>query len=149
MRFKLQHIIWLITLVCVASSCHPQRSAHTQAIKPSIKTTSTTLNLPPHTSTISYKQERRFNELFLEAIRQKEADHIDAEYELLDAALKLNPNASEAIYEMGLLKLSYSSFSDTLSRAQGDSLRHKAVRIDNKNVYYKEALATYLANSAK
>lgn len=146
MRFKLQHIIWLITIVCVASSCHTQRSAHTQA---SINAAATTPNLPSHALAISYKQERRFNELFLEAIRQKEADHIDAEYELLDAALKLNPNASEAIYEMGLLKLSYSPFSDTLSRAQGDSLLHKAVRIDNKNVYYKEALATYLANSAR
>ncbi len=149
MRFKLQHIIWLITIVCVASSCHTQRSAHTQSAQASINAAATTPNLPSHALAISYKQERRFNELFLEAIRQKEADHIDAEYELLDAALKLNPNASEAIYEMGLLKLSYSPFSDTLSRAQGDSLLHKAVRIDNKNVYYKEALATYLANSAR
>ena len=100
-------------------------------------------------TTLSYDKQRRFDELFLEAIRQKEAEHIDAEYELLDAALSINPNATEALYEMGVLKLSFSTYSDTLSRAQGDSLLRKAVNIEPRNVYYKETLATYLANSAK
>lgn len=98
---------------------------------------------------LSYAQQRRFNELFLEAIRQKQAEHIDAEFELLDAALSINPNATEAIYEMGVLKLSFSTYSDTLSRAQGDSLLRKAVALAPDNVYYKETLATYLANCAK
>lgn len=97
---------------------------------------------------LTYAQQRRFNEFFLEAIRQKEAEHIDAESELLDAALRINPNAPEALYEMGVLKLSYTSYSDTLGRTLGDSLLRKAVKAEPQNVYFKETLATYLANNA-
>ena len=50
---------------------------------------------------------------------------------------------------MGVLKLSYTTYSDTLSRQQGDSLLRKAVQLAPDNPYYKETLATYLANSAK
>ena len=46
---------------------------------------------------VNYAAGRRFDALFLEAIRQKEAEHIDAEYELLDAALKIRPDAPEAL----------------------------------------------------
>lgn len=98
---------------------------------------------------VNYAAGRRFDALFLEAIRQKEAEHIDAEYELLDAALKIRPDAPEALYEMGVLKLSYSMYSDTLSRAQGDTLLRRAVELEPGNCYFKETLATYLANSAK
>lgn len=91
---------------------------------------------------------RRYNELFLEAIRQKEAEHIDAEFELLNGAIALCPEAAEANYEMGVLKLSYSTYSDTLSRQEGDSLLRKAVRLAPENLSYKETLGTYLANSA-
>lgn len=98
---------------------------------------------------VNYAAGRRFDALFLEAIRQKEAEHIDAEYELLDAALKIRPDAPEALYEMGVLKLSYSMYSDTLSRAQGDTLLRRAVELEPSNRYFKETLATYLANSAK
>lgn len=96
-----------------------------------------------------YYKERRYNELFLEAVRQKEAERVDAQYELLDAALRLNPRAPEALYEMAMLKLSYSAYSDSVSRAQGDSLLWEAVRLAPGNLYYKESLATHLANNAK
>ena len=98
---------------------------------------------------VSYEDKRRFDKLFLEAIRQKEADHIDAEYELLAEALKIRPLAPEALYEMGVLKLSYSAYSDTIARAQGDTLLHKAVEIEPTNLYFKETLGTYLANAAQ
>ena len=48
---------------------------------------------------------RRFNELFLESVRQKELERIDAQFELLEAALKICPDAPEALYEMALIKL--------------------------------------------
>lgn len=98
---------------------------------------------------VDYERSRRFNELFLEAVRQKELEHIDATYELLDAALRIHPNASEAVYEMGALKLSFAGFSDSLLRAQGDSLLHRAVELEPGNSYYKEMLAIYLANNAR
>lgn len=99
--------------------------------------------------TLSYTERRRYDKLFLEAVRQKHLEHIDAQYQLLDAALKINPYAGEALYEMALLKLSYTAYSDTLSRAEGDSLLRKAVALSPDNRYYKETLATYYANSAK
>ena len=71
-------------------------------------------------SPLSYAQQRQFDELFLESVRQKETEHIDAQFELLNAALQINPLADEALYEMGVLKLSYTTYSDTLSRQQGD-----------------------------
>ena len=137
---------WLIgvcalLIVCALSACHTTKRAavpkaqHSQA-------------LTAQGGALTYAQQRRFNELFLEAIRQKEAEHIDAESELLEAALHINPNAPEALYEMGVLKLSYTSYSDTLGRALGDSLLRKAVKADPQNVYFKETLATYLANNA-
>ena len=137
---------WLIgvcalILICALSACHTTKRAavpkaqHSQA-------------LTAHGGGLTYAQQRRFNEFFLEAIRQKEAEHIDAESELLEAALRINPNAPEALYEMGVLKLSYTSYSDTLGRALGDSLLRKAVKADPQNVYFKETLATYLANNA-
>lgn len=137
---------WLIgvcalLIICVLSACRSTKHAaapkaqHSQA-------------LTAHGGGLTYAQQRRFNEFFLEAIRQKEAEHIDAESELLEAALRINPNAPEALYEMGVLKLSYTSYSDTLGRALGDSLLRKAVKTDPQNVYFKETLATYLANNA-
>lgn len=97
---------------------------------------------------LNYGRERRFNEIFLESLRQKYMDHIDAQYELLNEALKLNPDATEAIYEMGVLKLSYTAYSDTVSRAEGDSLLHRAVELEPNNLFYKETLATHYANRA-
>lgn len=93
--------------------------------------------------------DRRFNELFLEAICQKEAERLDAEYELLDQALRLKPDDPDACFEMGLLKLSASAYSDTLTRQEGDSLLHKAARLAPGNLHYRETLAIFLANNAK
>ena len=98
---------------------------------------------------VDYRTERAFNKLFLEAVRQKQREQIDAEFELLDAALRLKPAAPEAVYEMAVLKLSYSTYSDTLARAEGDSLLRRATELAPDNLYYKETLATYLANSAQ
>ena len=81
---------------------------------------------------ISYERSGRFNELFLESPAAKipSQNRIDAQYELLDKALQINPEASEAIFEMGMLKTAYASYSDTLTRAEGDSLLHRAVKLE-------------------
>lgn len=96
----------------------------------------------------SYEESRRFNMLFLEAIRQKEADHIDAEFELLGEALKIMPDAPEALYEMAVLRLSYSPYSDTLARREGERLLRRAIALSPDNLYFKETLGTYLTNLA-
>lgn len=50
---------------------------------------------------------------------------------------------------MGMLKTAYASYSDTLTRAEGDSLLHRAVKLEPNNLTYKEFLAIYYANKAK
>lgn len=93
--------------------------------------------------------ERRFRELFLESVRQKQLEHSDAEAELLQEALRLDPKAPEALYELGILKLTYSTYSDSISRQEGDSLLRLSTIYAPNNLYYKESLATYLANGAR
>ena len=131
--------ILLLSMLCVLASCGtraPRRPDAPQQVKAVVPDAE---EMPS----------RRFNELFLEAIRQKEAEHIDAEYELLARALRIAPDDADACYEMGLLQLSYAAYSDTIARAEGDSLLHKAVRLAPGNAHYKETLGTFLANSAR
>lgn len=107
-------------------------------------------SIPPTAATADQtaaERQRRFNEYYLEAIRQKEKEAYDAEYELLRAALRLCPDAPEALYEMGLLRLSFAGTADTLARAEGDSLLRRAVQLDPENLQYKELLANHLARS--
>lgn len=92
---------------------------------------------------------RRFNELFLESVRQKELERTDAQFELLEAALKICPDAPEALYEMALIKLTGTVYSDTLSRTEGDSMLQLAVRLEPENLSYKKTLGTYLANMTR
>ena len=132
----------LVALLALAASCGRHPLERTETANPP----HAGVSVPPPTA--AYSRPHRFNELFLEAIRQKEAERIDAEYELLDAALRIVPDASEALYEMAIIKLSFTTYSDTLSRAEGDSLLRRTVELEPDNLYYKETLGTYLANSA-
>lgn len=134
-----------VIVLCLLAACSSSKIV-TQGKRPQ---TVATHAVAATTAPLSYTQQRQFDELFLESVRQKEAEHIDAQYELLNVALQINPQADEALYEMGVLKLSYTTYSDTLSRQQGDSLLRRAVTLAPNNPYYKETLATYLANSAK
>lgn len=136
----------LLMLVCLLSACRtqPPRTA-----KPTDAFRQPKVAHQVAMTEADYRTERAFNKLFLEAVRQKQREQIDAEFELLDAALRLKPAAPEAVYEMAVLKLSYSTYSDTLARAEGDSLLRRATELAPDNLYYKETLATYLANSAQ
>jgi len=95
---------------------------------------------------LSYEDRRRFDGLFLEAVRQREHQRFDAEYELLRAALAINPSASEALYEMALLHLSLSSFSDSTHNHIGDSLLRRTVALDPHNRFFKETLGKLCAD---
>lgn len=94
---------------------------------------------------LSYEQQRHFDALFLEAIRQRERQNYDAEYELLAAALDINPAASEALYEMALLHLSLDNYSDSLHHSIGADLLRRAVRLDPQNKFFKETLGKLYA----
>lgn len=95
----------------------------------------------------TYAENRRFDELFLEAVRQKEKGNRDAQYELLRGALAVKPDAPEALYETALLTLSAAG-SDSLRRAEGEELLRRAVALAPKNKYYKLRLANHYAQRA-
>ncbi len=146
-------------LLCLLIGCSTSQKAtpntpsesstpHLEATPSATSEAKATSSAPTQRLPLTYAQQQHYNALFLEAIRQKQADHIDAQFELLNEALRLNPEASEAIYEMGILCLSYTAYSDTLMRHRGDSLLHRAVELEPRNLYYKETLATHLANTA-
>lgn len=98
---------------------------------------------------LNAEEQRKFNMLFLEAVRQKEKEKYDAEFELLNAALQLNPDAPEALFEMAQLKLTFGSMVDTLSRVEGDSLLRRAIALAPQNIDLKETLANQLAREGK
>lgn len=98
--------------------------------------------------TLSYEQQRRFNDLYLEAVRQREKNNYDASYDLLTGALELNPDASEAVFDMALLKIAQGGAFDTTLVNEGDSLLRRAVDLAPANRFYKETLANELIRRA-
>ena len=148
-RTTLHRIVLLLALLlCLLCACRTQ-APQQPSDSPGLSPLHPKASRREPVSALDYETRRRFDRLFLEAVRQKQKEAIDAEYELLRAALDIAPYAPEALYEMAVLKLSYSVYSDTLARAEGDSLLRQAVELDPDNLYYKETLATYLANSAR
>lgn len=97
---------------------------------------------------LSYEQQRRFDELFLEAMCRKQKGEHDAEYDLLAAALRINPDAPEALYELALLELERPAGTDSLHQWRCDSLLRRAVALDPTNKFYKSTLANFYINEA-
>lgn len=81
----------------------------------------------------------RYNEFFLESVRLREKGDYAASYELLRHALAINPNASEALYEMA--QISEQLYPD--SALVAEELYKKAVSLGEDNFYYMEALADF------
>lgn len=131
----------VVVTVCLASCASHHKTAGEEVTNNAAK--------PLAGKQLNEKEQRRFDMLFLEAVRQKEKEQYDAEYELLNAALRLNPDAPEALYEMAQLKLSLGSMVDTLSRAQGDSLLRRAIKLAPENIDLKETLANQMAREGK
>lgn len=97
------------------------------------------------TSVQTEQRNERFDALFLEASRRCALADYDAQYELLQAALAEQPEAPEALYELGRMKLIVSSSTDTVMRAEGEAQIRKAIKAMPERPYYKEFLADYLA----
>ena len=90
---------------------------------------------------LTYEQQRQFDMLYLESVNQRNQLHFDAEYELLDQALKINPKASEALFDMGQLLVASAPFGDSLQVAKGDSLLKLAVELEPSNGYMRRIVA--------
>ena len=134
--------VWCLATMLALSSCSSHRkAAANDSLAPDVQ--------PLVGKQLNAADQRQFNRLFLEAIRQKEKENYDAEYELLSEALLLNADAPEALYEMAQLKLSFGSMLDTLRRAEGDSLLRRAIALAPHDIDLQETLANQLANEGK
>ncbi len=92
---------------------------------------------------LGYEEQRRFDVLFLEAEVQLLAGRYDAAAELLRAALSINPDAPEALHELGVLQLSTAGFSDTLRIAESETMIRRAILLAPNNKDYKETLVQF------
>ena len=91
---------------------------------------------------LTKQQQRDFDKLFLEALRQKHNDNLAAARELLAAALDINPNASEALYELGKIETSnFSAKTDSLTVAMGDEMLLRAYQLEPSNPFFCRTLA--------
>lgn len=82
---------------------------------------------------------RKYNKFYLEAICQKAMMHYAAEQELLEHALKYNPTAAEAIYELAVLRAQNPLYSEE----ETDSLFCLALDLDSANNQYRWELARH------
>lgn len=90
---------------------------------------------------MSVEQQREYDKLYLEAICQKQKGNVDAAYEILQHALEVNPNASEALYEMAMIKLSFDARIDSVLVKEGEEMLQKAVQLEPSNPYFRATLA--------
>ena len=77
---------------------------------------------------LTVEQRRAFDKFYLEALRQKLKGNDDAAFELLNQALAINPNASEALYEQSRILLQLDLPQDSDLVAKGDAMLLKAYR---------------------
>ena len=90
---------------------------------------------------LSHDDSLRYNYYFLEAIRQQNAGHYDAAYDLLRRSLDINPQGAEAWYYLSM----YQSEMDQDSLAR-QSLEH-AASLSPKNSTYQERLGQYFLHT--
>lgn len=102
-------------------------------------------NAPKHTLTAEKQQ--RFNEVYLEGTRQRLRGDNASAYLLFEEALRLNPYAPEALYEMSVLvRESAVSWEDTLLIERADSLLERATVFMPQNRTFLLALADRYAD---
>lgn len=90
---------------------------------------------------LGVERQREYDKLYLEAVCQKMNGHIDAAFDILQHALEINPNASEALYEMAMIKLSLDARIDSALVKEGEQMLQKAVQLEPSNPYFRTTLA--------
>ena len=88
-------------------------------------------------SALSEEASRRFDYYYLEAVKSSLAGKHDDSFALLKHCLDINPDAPEALFDLGLY---YMGLSDS---AQCASHLSRAAELDSANIFYKEALASF------
>lgn len=127
--------LWLVAIAIGLAACGGKPAAALEGHA----------SLPVTPSAQTEQRNERFDALFLEALRRCAMGDYDAQYELLQAALAEQPEAPEALYELGRMKLMLTGSADTVLRAEGEAQIREAIKAMPERQYYKEFLADYLA----
>lgn len=90
---------------------------------------------------LSYEDSLRYNYFFLEALRQQNAGHYDAAFDLLSHCLDINPQSAEGWYFMSMYQSELNR--DSLSR----ECMERAAALSPDNDAYQERLAQYYLNT--
>ena len=124
--------LWLLLLCCLALPSQARRDKRKRVAPQAVKADS-----------LSYEASRRYNYFFLEAVRQQNAGHYDAAFDLINYCLQLNPNAAEAY----LMRSGYYSELNLDSLDFADLV--KAATLQPSNDTYQERLAEGYLNTGK
>lgn len=117
----------------------PKKAAGQAAkdVADSRQTTQSEISVRP----LSYEDSLRYQYFFLEALRQQNAGHYDAAYDLLAHSLDINPQAAEGWYFMSMYQSELGR--DSLSR----ECMERAAALSPDNDAYQERLAQYYLNT--
>ena len=86
---------------------------------------------------LSPEDRRKFNHFFLEAVRLKEKDEMDAAFDMYRHCLAIDSQSAATLYELG-------KFYMYLGQPEkGEDFLRKAMRTQPGNYWYKETLASY------
>lgn len=124
--------LWLLLLCCLALPSQARRDKIKRVAPQAVKADS-----------LSYEASRRYNYFFLEAVRQQNAGHYDAAFDLINYCLQLNPNAAEAYF----MRSGYYSELNLDSLNFADLV--KAATLQPSNDTYQERLAEGYLNTGK
>ena len=89
---------------------------------------------------LSYEQRRKFDYFFLEAVRMKQKGEYDAAFELYTHCLDIYPESPAVLYEISQFYLFLGQ------EKKSEEALKKAVRLDDKNFWYKQTLAAFYQN---
>ena len=124
--------LWLLLLCCLTLPSQARRDKIKRVAPQAVKADS-----------LSYEVSRRYNYFFLEAVRQQNAGHYDAAFDLINYCLQLNPNAAEAYF----MRSGYYSELNLDSLDFADLV--KAATLQPSNDTYQERLAEGYLNTGK
>jgi tetratricopeptide (TPR) repeat protein len=99
--------------------------------------------VPVVTSKLSRNDRLRFEYFYIEAARQQSAGHYDAAFDLLQHALSINPQASEAYFELA------SYYSAMKNDSLGLVCLEKAARLNPESDTYLERLGGILYRNSE
>lgn len=152
MKKLLQYPLLLLLTIITVASCKTSAPTVTRNASSSRLVVIDSTNI--YRAALTTKQQRDYDKLYLEAICQEQKGNNDAAYELLRHALEINPNASEALYEMATLKLSTTSYGifstqeDSLTVESAERELRRAYELEPSNPYFRSTLAQYYVKTS-